>query len=149
MARAYTSMPNVVVGFVSKERSKSSGAMYAGVPTTFLLLLLLCSFGSLVPLVFCKNAMDCCVVTMPVICATRAHPTSHIFAPDPFNNTLCDFKSPCVIFNSCKYAHPAATSEATRRNSNRVSRRFFLFSRSFSCKTWNRLFDMSSMTTQS
>ena len=110
MARAYTSMPNVVVGFVSKERSKSSGAMYAGVPTTFLLLLLLlfCSFGSLVPLVFCKNAMDCCVVTMPVICATRAHPTSHIFAPDPFNNTLCDFKSPCVIFNSCKYAHPAA-----------------------------------------
>ena len=139
-------MPNVM----SKERSKSSGAMYAGVPTTFLLLLLF-SFASVAPLavLLCKNVIDCCVVTMPVICATLAHPTSHIFALDPFNKTLCDFKSPCVIFNSCKYAHPAATSDATRRNSSRVSRLLFLFSPSFSCKTWNRLFVISSMTTQS
>ena len=97
-------MPNVM----SKERSKSSGAMYAGVPTTFLLLLLF-SFASVAPLavLLCKNVIDCCVVTMPVICATLAHPTSHIFALDPFNKMLCDFKSPCVIFNSCKYAHPS------------------------------------------
>ena len=118
-------MPNVM----SKERSKSSGAMYAGVPTTFLLLLLF-SFASVAPLavLLCKNVIDCCVVTMPVICATLAHPTSHIFALDPFNKTLCDFKSPCVIFNSCKYgASRGDVGRDAERNSSRVSRLLFSY----------------------
>ena len=72
--RSRTSMPNVM----SKERSGIEGHVRWGSNYVFVVVVIF--FASVAPstVLHSKNVIDCCVVTMPVICATLAHPTSHI-----------------------------------------------------------------------
>ena len=79
--------------------TKSSGAMYAGVPAIEACVLL----DELAKHVVCSSA--------------RAMPKSATLAQWALSNTLCDFKSRCAMDLSCKYFMARATSSATRKTS--------------------------------